>query len=75
MAQRFIEIVVGRLVTDEEFRTNFLNDPHQALTQLLERGMDLTHAEIAALVATDSELWERVADLVDPRLQKANLKS
>ena len=75
VTQRSIEMVVGRLVTDEEFRATFLRDPHGALAQLLERGTHLTHAEIAALIAMDAEFWDRVADEIDPRLQKANLKS
>lgn len=75
MTQRSIEIVVGRLVTDEEFRQTFLRDPHQALVLLLERGMHLTQSEISALVAMDAAFWERVAEQVDPRLQKANLKA
>ena len=74
MTQRSIETVIGKLVTDEEFRTTFLVDPHRALGELLERGMHLTLAEIAALVATDPEVWARAADKVDPRLQKASLK-
>ncbi len=75
MTQRSIEMVIGRLVTDEEFRQTFLDDPHQALGDLLERGTHLTQAEISALIATDSSLWSRVADEVDPRLQKASLKA
>ena len=75
MTQRSIEMVIGRLVTDEEFRETFLSDPHRALGELLERGTHLTHAEIAALVATDSALWEQVAEQVDPRLQKISLKA
>ena len=75
MTQRVIEIVIGRLATDEAFRTAFLDDPHQTLAELLERGLHLSSAEIAALVATDSGLWEHVAGRVDPRLQKADLKS
>ena len=75
MTQRCIEMVIGRLVTDEEFRGTFLSDPHRALSDLLERGMHLTHAEIAALIATERAIWERVADEVDPRLQKINLKA
>lgn len=75
MTQRSIEIVIGRLVTDEEFRETFLSDPHQALGELLERGTHLTHAEIGALVATDSALWAQVAEQIDPRLQKASLKT
>ena len=75
MTQRSVEMVIGRLVTDEEFRETFLTDPHQALAELLDRGMHLTPGEIAALVSTDRAVWERVADEVDGRLQKASLKS
>ena len=75
MTQRYIEVVIGRLVTDEDFRQTFVRDPHTALAELLARGTHLTHAEIAALVATDTRLWGRVAEQVDPRLQKASLKN
>ena len=75
LTQRSIEMVIGRLVTDEEFRQTFLSDPHLALSELLERGTHLTLAEIAALVATDAALWGRVAEQIDPRLQKASLKA
>jgi hypothetical protein len=74
VSQRYIEIVIGRLVTDEDFREMFLSDPHRALADLLERGTQLSHAEIAALVAIDRTLWKRVADEIDPRLQKASLR-
>jgi len=75
VTQRCIEMVIGRLVTDEEFRDTFLGDPHRALGELLERGTHLTHAEIGALVATEPTLWGRVAEQIDPRLQKASLKT
>jgi hypothetical protein len=76
VTQRSIEVVMGRLMTDEEFRGQFRRDPHEALTGLVECGAaDLTRAEIAALVAMDSDFWERAAAEIDPRLQKANLKS
>ena len=73
MTQRCIEMVIGRLLTDESFRDTFLIDPHRALSELLERGLHLTHAEIAALIATDHALWGRVAEQIDPRLQKVSL--
>ena len=66
MTQRCIEMVIGRLLTDESFRETFQTDPHRALSELLERGLHLTHAEIAALIATDAEQ-------IDPRLQKVSL--
>jgi hypothetical protein len=73
VTQRCIEMVIGRLLTDEGFREMFLIDPHRALSELLERGLHLTHAEIAALIATDPALWGRVAEQIDPRLQKVSL--
>jgi hypothetical protein len=75
VTQRSLEIVVGRLLTDEEFRETFLSNPHLALGELLERGTPLSLAEIAALVGIDSTLWAKVAEQIDPRLQKASLKS
>ena len=75
MTQRSIEMVIGRLSTDEEFRRRFVRDPHLALVELRELGTHLTPIEIAALAATDTGLWERVSDAIDPRLQKASLKS
>lgn len=75
MAQRIIEMLVGRLITDEDFRREFLRDPESTLVGLCERGLDLSKTEIAALVNTEPTLWARTADCVDPRLQKASLKS
>ena len=73
MSQRTIETIIGRLITDEAFRRQFLNDPNQTLTTLADRGLDLSRTEIAALVSTDPSLWARTADDLDPRLQKASL--
>ena len=75
MAQRIVEIVVGRLVTDEQFRTDFLAAPENTLLDYCHaRGLDLSHTEIAALLATDRQLWGRTADALDGRLQNARLK-
>ena len=70
MAQRNVEILIGRLVTDEGFRGMFLRDPAATLTQFIECGYELTSLEIAALEATDPSLWDRTAEQIDPRLQK-----
>jgi hypothetical protein len=75
LAQRHIEVLIGRLVTDEAFRAAFLRDPQSALERFTDSGHELTAVEIAALQATRSELWASVADQLDPRLQKASLSS
>jgi hypothetical protein len=75
VTQRNVEIVIGRLLTDEEFRRAFLADSPRTLDELVDRGIDLNRAEIAALLAIDVKLWRRAADQIDPRLQKAQLKN
>ena len=71
--QRSIEVLIGRLITDEDFRRLFVRDPHGVLMAADDWGLSFSQSEIAALVATDSSLWDQVADLIDPRLQKASL--
>jgi hypothetical protein len=73
MTQRNVELLVGRLVTDEAFRAVFIRNPAATLAQFTEWGYELTSLEIAALEATDPGLWTRTAQEVDPRLQKASL--
>jgi hypothetical protein len=71
--QRVIEVLIGRLITDESFRGEFLADPEGTLAACRDRGYELSAVEIAALVAIDPALWVRTADAIDPRLQKASL--
>jgi hypothetical protein len=74
VTERFIELVIGRLVTDEEFRREFAADPNSACAALPQRGTPMTAEETAAIVVTDLALWERAAEDLDPRLQRASLK-
>jgi hypothetical protein len=73
--QRTIEMLIGRLITDEEFRAEFLRAPETTLMALCDRGLELSRTEIAALVNTDRHLWARIADGIDPRLQKASFRN
>lgn len=73
MAQRSVEILIGRLLTDEAFREAFFLNPAAALQMFGEAGHGLTPIETAALLATPPALWEEAAGEIDPRLQKTNL--
>ena len=75
MAQRIIEVLIGRLVTDERFRDEFVAAPEATLLALVNQGLDLSRIEVAALVSTDPGVWARAAAEVDPRLQKVSLVS
>lgn len=73
MAHRNVEIIIGRLITDDAFRAAFLADPDQTLREFREAGHDLTSVEADAVLATPRRLWSAAASDVDPRLLKANL--
>jgi len=73
MAQRSVEIVIGRLLTDEAFRAAFFGDPATTLSRFVESGYDLTALELTALRTTRSEVWAQWAEQIDPRLQKVCL--
>jgi hypothetical protein len=74
VSQRLIELLIGRLITDEQFRAEFLRDPERTLHGLCERGLELSRTEMAALINTEPELWARTADAIDPRLQKVSFQ-
>ena len=73
--QRHIEMLIGRLATDEDFRRAFQRDPQRTLSEAAEWGMALSAVEVTALLATDQTLWERIAVELDSRLQKASFKT
>ena len=70
MTQRSIEVLIGRLITDEVFRNTFRYEPLAAIGSFMHAGHDLAAVEISAITATPIDLWELVAEHVDSRLQK-----
>ena len=73
MAHRSIEILIGRLITDETFRAAYSRDQAATLSGFMDSGYELTHLEIVALNATRADVWARAADQIDRRLLKASL--
>ncbi len=73
MSQRYVECIIGRLVTDEAFRRRFLRDPADALRSAVDSGVELNDCEIRALAAIDPHQALRFAESIDPRIQKADL--
>lgn len=73
MAHRSIEILIGRLITDEAFRHTFLSDPAAALAGFMESGYHVTDVEASALTSIPRHVWHEMAQHIDPRLQKWSL--
>lgn len=75
MSHKTVQSIVGRLITDEEYRLRFLGDPLGTLNDLRERGVELTRGEIEALVRTDRTVWIDAAERIDRQLQRSSLRS
>ncbi len=74
MSQRNVELVIGRLATDEEFRHRFETERDAVLRGLIAGGLDLTPVEVKALLDLDYPACRRFARCIDARLQKISLK-
>jgi hypothetical protein len=70
VSQRCVERVIGRLLTDDEFRERYAVDPVAALLGPVGYGLELTEVEIRALACLDLGAFAACADGVDPRLRK-----
>jgi hypothetical protein len=73
MTHRGVEIVLGRLATDEAARRRFHQAPATALRELIAMGVELSPVELSALESLDLSAVQRFAQALDPRLQKALL--
>jgi len=67
--QRHIQLVIGRLLTDDVFRRAFLRNAQTALAEAEDGGLVLTALECTALLATERTLWDRGAKEIDGRLR------
>src|SRR3989442_13123482 len=74
MTQQSVEILIGKLLTDEELREAFEQDPHEVLVWLLRQGLPLSRLEMEALKSIKPSDLSGLADLIDRRLQKASLR-
>jgi hypothetical protein len=75
MSQRNVELLIGRLLTDEEMRRQFMLKPGGAVEDFCRQGWELSHGEIEALTATDASMWSEFALRIPSRLKRCSLKT
>lgn len=68
MSQLAVERILGRLLTDTEFRTAFLVQPVEVSR---DQGFDLTPVELAALSGVDEQALLALAAQLDPKIVRA----
>lgn len=69
MSQQAVEGILGRLITDEEFRDEFFRDPQTTCQNLIKEAP--TNQEVAALVRLDRSVLNRLAAVLDPKIVRA----
>ena len=74
MSQKTVQLVIGRLLTEEDLRRRFVDQPLATLTELRDQGFELTKDEIEALAQSDAKMWPSVARRIHPRLQRCTLR-
>jgi aryl-alcohol dehydrogenase-like predicted oxidoreductase len=74
MTQQSVEFLIGKLVTDEELREAFQQNPRAVLMWLLRQGLQLSSLEMEALKSIEPSDLGALAELIDRRLQKASLR-
>ena len=72
MSQRAVEAVLGRLITDVEFRARFIAEPGAVCR---ENGILLTARETVALLQVDVQALHRLTVQLDPTIVRAAVAS
>ena len=73
MSQKTVQLIIGRILTDDELRSRFVRQPGETLTALRDQGFELSTCEVEALVRTDRRLWNDASSRIDPSLQRCSL--
>ena len=75
MSQRSVEWLLGRLLTDEDLRTEFVREPVDTLARLQRQGLELNASEVEALLSGDSAMWRDLAERIPARLRRCSLRT
>ncbi len=70
MSQESVEILLGKIITDDETRARFFRAPEETCQQL---GLALTEVEMAALRRIPSHAVRQFTMSLDPRIVRAVL--
>ena len=75
MSHRNVEIIIGRLLTDEDLRRRFTREPVETLDAFCQQGWELSRGEIDALLSQDVSMWSEMARRIPSKLQRCSLRT
>jgi hypothetical protein len=74
MSQKTVQFVIGKLLTDEDLRSRFVERARETLDELREQGYEMTEDEVDAIVRSDQTLWRSAARRIHPRLHRSRFR-
>ena len=75
MSQRNVEILIGRLLTDEDLRRRFTREAATTLDDFCRQGWELSRCEIDALLSQEASMWNEMARRIPSKLQRCSLRT
>ena len=72
MSQRDVEKLLGKILTDDEFRQSFFPVGRHSFEYAASHGLELTAVERSALSSLRSRAFECLARSLDPRISRSS---
>lgn len=73
MSQKCVELLLGRILTDEDFRRSFFPIRDFSFAMAAAHGLELTAVERSALSALRGRRFEFIARTLDPRISRSGV--
>ena len=73
MSQKCVELLLGRILTDEDFRRSFFPIRDFSFAMAAAHGLELTPVEKSALSNLKGRRFEFIAQTMDPRISRSGV--
>ena len=73
MSQKCVELLLGRILTDEDFRRDFFPIRDFSFAVAASHGLELTAVERSALSTLQGRRFEFIAQTLDPRIARSGV--
>lgn len=73
MSQKCVELLLGRILTDEDFRRSFFPIRDFSFAMATSHGLELTPVERSALSSLKGPGFELIAETLDPRISRSGV--
>ena len=73
MSQKCVELLLGRILTDEDFRQTFFPIRDFSFAVAAAHGLELTSVERSALSTLKGRRFNLIAQTLDPRISRSGV--